>query len=239
MAWSASRVASRVAVVAVLAAGGLLFATSAQTSHGTNLRTDSGDLGDLIRERSQQVEAQAAEVSRLRGEVETLTARVGGDPAPDAAAQRLAAAAGTEAVTGPGVRVTLDDAPRGELRPAGAAPDDLVVHQQDLEAVINALWASGAEAVEVMDQRLVSTSAVRCVGSVLILQGRTYSPPYTVSAIGDPARLQTGLEDSSSVAVYRQYVAAYGLGYEVQTSTDLTFPAFDGPLDLEYVRSDS
>ena len=67
--------------------------------------------------------------------------------------------------------------------------DDVVVHQQDVQGVVNALWRGGAEAMMVMDQRIISTSAVRCVGNTLILQGRVYSPPFTVTATGDPALL--------------------------------------------------
>ena len=90
-------------------------------------------------------------------------------------------------MTGPGLVVTLDDAQRdpGSPLPPGVTPDDLVVHQQDLQAVVNALWAGGAQGVQVMDQRLVSTSAVRCVGNTLILHGRVYSPPFVVKAVGD------------------------------------------------------
>ena len=62
--------------------------------------------------------------------------------------------------------------------PEGVGVDDIVVHQQDVQAVVNALWSGGAEAMMVMDQRLISTSAVRCVGNTLILQGRVYSPPF-------------------------------------------------------------
>src|SRR5690606_41737436 len=68
-------------------------------------------------------------------------------------------------------------------------PDCLVIHQQDLQAVVNAMWQGGAEGIQVMDQRLISTSAVRCVGNTLILQGRVYSPPYTITAVGDPGQL--------------------------------------------------
>ena len=73
------------------------------------------------------------------------------------------------------------------------SPNDLVIHQQDLQAVVNALWVGGAEGIQVMDQRLVSTSAVRCVGNTLVLQGRLYSPPYTVTAVGDPEALHAAL----------------------------------------------
>ena len=58
--------------------------------------------------------------------------------------------------------------------------------------MVNALWQGGAKGIKVMDQRLISTSAVRCVGNTLILQGRVYSPPYKVTAVGDPERAQEG-----------------------------------------------
>ena len=77
-----------------------------------------------------------------------------------------------------------------------------------------------------MDQRVISTSAVRCVGNTLILQGRVYSPPYVITAIGDLDRLQRGARRRPAVAIYRQYVDAVGLGYDVQTRARPTFPAY-------------
>ena len=221
----------RLAVAAVFVLAGLLFATSAQTSRGSDLRSENADLGSLVAQRSRDNEQRSAQVSALRGEVEALSRAAGpgsaavDDPLRDAA---LGTASGALAVTGPGVTVTLDDAPTDRPRPAGAAPDDLVVHQQDVEAVVNALWAGGAEAMVIMDQRIVSTSAVRCVGNVLVLQGRTYSPPYRISAVGDVDALRAGLAASAAVSVYRQYVSAYGLGYDVSEADDLQLPAFDG-----------
>ncbi|WP_432573095.1 DUF881 domain-containing protein [Kineococcus sp. SYSU DK005] len=232
----------RAAVAAVFALAGLLFATSALTSRGTDLRSETADLGALVAERSRLNEQRAARVGDLRAEVDELSRAAAPadrsleDPLDDAA---LGTASGALAVTGPGVTVTLDDAP-DDVRPAGANPDDLVVHQQDVEAVVNALWAGGAEAMSIMDQRVVSTSAVRCVGNVLVLQGRTYSPPYAVAAIGDPAALRAALEASAQVAVYRQYVAAYGLGWSVDAregADGLVLPAFDGSTALAAARS--
>ena len=94
--------------------------------------------------------------------------------------------------------------------------DVLVVHQQDLQAVMNALWAGGAEAMELMDQRVISTSAVRCVGNVLRLHGRLYSPPYEVRAIGNPADLRTALTASPAVQSYVRDAADVGLGWSVR-----------------------
>ena len=121
-------------------------------------------------------------------------------------------------VHGPGLTVTLTDAPRdanGRF-PRDASPDDLVVHQQDIQAVLNALWTAGAEAIQMQDQRIIATSAPRCVGNTLLLNGRTYSPPYTITAIGDATAMQASLAAAPLVILYKQYVVRFGLGYTEQ-----------------------
>jgi uncharacterized protein YlxW (UPF0749 family) len=121
--------------------------------------------------------------------------------------------------------------------PPGVTLDSYVVHQQDVQAVVNALWAGGARAMQLQDQRVIATSAVRCVGPLLILQGRTYPPPYRITAIGDPRRLQEALASSQAVATYRDYVDYIGLGYEVTVRERVTVPAYSGPLKLHYARA--
>ena len=67
-----------------------------------------------------------------------------------------------------------------------------------------------------MDQRIIATSAVRCVGSTLLLHGQVYAPPYTVTAVGPTDRMQRALEVSPRVAIYRQYADLLGLGFDVE-----------------------
>jgi uncharacterized protein YlxW (UPF0749 family) len=231
-------------VPVVLAVGGLLMATSAQTARGTDLRSERRtDLADLVRAQEERAEAAQRAVQQLRADIDRLTAQQAQANAPVAAARAsgdaLAPEAGLTAMSGPGVVVTLDDAQRdpGTPLPAGVTPDDLVVHQQDLQAVVNALWAGGAEGVEVMDQRLVSTSAVRCVGNTLLLHGRVYSPPFTVSAVGDSRRLDAALQASPQLVTYRGWVDAVGLGYQVSTHQDLDLPAYSGDLALVHAEA--
>ena len=111
-----------------------------------------------------------------------------------------------------------------------------MVHQQDVQGVVNALWRGGAESMQIMDQRVVSTSAVRCVGNTLILQGRVYSPPFTITAIGDQEDLQAALDEDPAVSVYKQYVDAVGLGYEVEHDDETELPPFDGRTTLDHAR---
>ena len=135
-------------------------------------------------------------------------------------------------VTGPGVTVRLDDAPP-DTRREDAEADILVVHQQDLQAVMNALWAGGAEAMMLMDQRVISTSAFQCVGNVLKLHGRVYSPPYVVRAIGNPDDLRKGLNASPAVQLYLRDAAEVGLGWSVTDADEpLELPAYSGATEL-------
>lgn len=102
--------------------------------------------------------------------------------------------------------------------------------------MVNALWQGGARGIQVMDQRLISTSAVRCVGNTLILQGRVYSPPYKVTAVGDQGKLKQALNDSTAIQNYLLYVKAYGLGWKVDENEAVTLPGYSGTVDLHYAQ---
>ncbi len=226
-----------VPVVGVLA--GALFATSSQASQSGTLRSSATGLPDLIRSQTAKNARLAHQLSSLETEVDQLTkANAPGSATTDSLSNRadaLAGAAGRTAVHGPMIRVSLNDSPlRGDQIPAGFGVDDVVVHQQDVQAVVNALWRGGAEAMMLQDQRVVSTSAVRCVGNTLILQGRVYSPPYVVRAIGDIDRMQEALATDPAMVIYQEYVTTVGLGYDVTTEDDARFPAYGGSIVPKY-----
>ena len=232
--------ARRAAVFMVAASAGLVLVAGAATARGTDLRAGNrGDLESLIRAGERRGDQVQAQVDQARQQVDALTADlgVGNGGQVDRQAQALAPVTGAAAVTGPGVRVTLDDADPTSAahRPSGLGPDDLVVHQQDVQAVVNALWRGGAEGVQVMDQRLLTTSAVRCVGNTLILGGRVYSPPFTVTAVGDPERLTRALDAEPRVQLFREYVDIAGLGYDQKKLGRVTLPPAV-PMALSYAR---
>ncbi|MEU3284400.1 DUF881 domain-containing protein [Streptomyces longwoodensis] len=233
----------RVLTVAVFALAGLLFFTSFNTAKGTNLRTDTSllKLSDLIQERSRKNGELDESNAALRDEVESLAERDDGrSKAEDDKLTALEHTAGTQKLKGRAITVTLNDAPPDATAKLPGypepQPDYLVIHQQDLQAVVNALWQGGAQGIKVMDQRLISTSAVRCVGNTLILQGRVYSPPYRIQAVGDPEKLQKALADSPAIQNYMVYVNVYGLGWKVTEDGTVTLPGYSGTVDLHYAR---
>jgi uncharacterized protein YlxW (UPF0749 family) len=224
-----------VSIGLVMALSGALFTANARLARGTDARQPQ-DLAGLQANEDARRERLADQVADLRTRVDDLTQQqTDAGLEWQSAGQAFDIASGKIAVTGSGITVSLDDAPADGPRPAGTGPDDLVVHQQDLQAVINALWAGGAEAMALMDQRVISTSAFQCIGNVLSLQGRRYSPPYVVTAVGDPADLLAALDADPAVRAYRSWVDAVGLGWEVGRPTaDLEVPAYDGSVDMRY-----
>jgi uncharacterized protein YlxW (UPF0749 family) len=239
---------TRAVVLRLLSAGvfvlaGLLFWTSFDTAKGVNIRTDDPllRLSDRIQEKSENNRTLESELSGIRADVDRLAHRDSGvGAATRSRLDRLAHAAGTKPLTGSAVSVTLNDAP-GDATPLlpgvpDPQPNDLVIHQQDLQAVVNALWNGGATGIQVMDQRLISTSAVRCVGNTLILQGRVYSPPYKITAVGDRGKLHKALDTDPAIQNYRQYVDAYGLGWKVEDDSSATLSGYSGTVDLHYAK---
>jgi uncharacterized protein YlxW (UPF0749 family) len=233
----------RVLTAGVFALAGLIFFTSFNTAKGTNIRTDTSllKLSDLIQERSRENGELDESNGTLRQDIDSLAER--DDGSTKAEDDRLAAlekSAGTEELTGQALSVTLNDAPPDATAKLPGypepQPDYLVIHQQDLQAVVNALWQGGAQGIKVMDQRLISTSAVRCVGNTLILQGRVYSPPYKITAVGDPEKLRTALTASPAIQNYMVYVNVYGLGWKVEEDGRVTLPGYSGTVDLQYAQ---
>lgn len=230
----------RAAVPVVCLVAGLGFATSARDSGGTDLRAPGVvDLAGTVRTAEDRVKLADEQAKSLQAEVTRLTALAGrGDSAvarEQAKAAPLRVPGGLTAVRGPGVEVILDDAP---AQPAGGDvdPNQLVVHQSDLQAVVNSLWSGGAEAMTIAGQRVIATSAVRCVGNTLLLNGDVYSPPFRVAAIGPSATMLDRLDSSPGVKLFREAAGYYGLGYTVETNSELRLPAYTGPLTLTHAK---
>jgi uncharacterized protein YlxW (UPF0749 family) len=225
-----------------LLAGALLATTHSVSGGGEIRRSDAPRLVDLVREAQQSVDRLSAKRDALVGQVDTAKGGPSGGDAAVAAlrdkAAPLAATAGLAPMHGPGLVVTLTDAQRdanGRF-PRDASPDDLVVHQQDIQAVLNALWNGGAEAIQMQDQRLIATSAPRCVGNTLLLNGRTYSPPYTITAIGDIAPMQAALAAAPLVTLYKQYVVRFGLGYTEEPRPQVQVAGYTEPVRVHYAQ---
>ncbi|SNS11510.1 Uncharacterized conserved protein YlxW, UPF0749 family [Geodermatophilus pulveris] len=229
----------QVAVAAVMVVAGLLAAvTYTQAAAGAQGREQvrAALVGDIQRE-SEATDALAAELAAARAELtaardDALAASAVGTRALD----RLDAAeeaAGVRPVTGPGLLVTLADAePDADADPVGgtAEPDPRgLVRDGDLQLVVNALWAAGAEAVAIDGQRLGPTSAIRFAGEAVLVDFRPVTNPYLVSAVGDPATLRERFLTSPEVGALAAISESFGLRFEFAQEDELSLPAASPP----------
>jgi len=231
----------RVATIGAGLACGALFAVSALKSEGTDLRPGRyTDLSALVRTESKQYDALRDRVARLNDEVAALTGAVDDNDVTRLRkeARALEIPAGLDEVRGPGVTVVLSDAPEEVAESSEEDPNRLVVHQQDIQAVVNALWKGGATAVTIQGQRVVSTTGIKCIGNSVQLQGVPYSQPYTISGIGDPSALAASISTDDYLSLYRADSARpdVAVGWAETIETDLVAPAYDGLLDITYAQ---
>jgi uncharacterized protein YlxW (UPF0749 family) len=231
----------RLATPVAFVGAGALLVTSAVNSAGTDLRPSQyADLADLAEQETDRVAELQDQVAELSSDIEELSSGHGSGVMERVQEDidALAGPAGLTPVQGPGLTVTLDDAPESVRETVGKEDEqETIVHQQDIQAVVNAMWAGGAEAMTLQGQRVVSTTGIKCVGNTVLLHGVTYSPPYVVSAIGDVEGMQERLATSPYIAAYLTAVAEWRLGWDVDTEESIEAPAYSGPADMRYAQS--
>ena len=235
-----------VAVFVVVALTGFLLSTNVRVNRTADVTSDTAGLVEQGVDEANQLQQDVSDLTEqvanltdaLKADGSGATRRQGKDSSNVDSSLML------PALSGSGVTVTLDDSPLWENavnnNGTTANINDYVIHQQDVESVVNALWAGGADALMIMDQRVLFNSAVICSGNVLSLHGKKYSPPFTISAIGDPQRLRAALNDSEAITILKQYVTAFGIGYKVENAEGLQFPATAALLQqLKYATVDT
>ncbi len=219
---------------------GALFVASANTAGGTDIRGGRiTDLAGLAQAEADQLEELRNEQARLAAEVDTLSAQLTGSSSEVVdRARGLREPAGLAPVRGPGLTVTLADAPDAVIESVESVEEinNLVVHQQDIQAVVNALWAGGAEAMTVQGQRVVSTTGIRCVGNTVVLHDVPYAPPYVISAIGPTDQMLAAIDESPYIDFYLDVVEQYQLGWDLQLEDDLQMPGYVGSTALDHAR---
>ncbi len=124
--------------------------------------------------------------------------------------------------------ITLDDAPADALAARTTDVNQLVVHQQDIQAVANALWAGGAEAMTIQGQRVVATTGIKCVGNTVILHGVPYSPPYVISAIGPVDGMLESVDTSPYIELYLAAGRARAWAGRSARRARCELPGYDG-----------
>ena len=224
----------RVAAIVVsllMVAVGLTLSTALLAARQTvpeAQRTDDRLRSEVDR-RTRDTDAQARALDALTEQIAAARTSVSGQ----AGLTTLEQVVGAAVSRGPGFVVTVDDAParKPTVTSGGAEPaqvDDGRVRDRELQAIVNALWAAGAEGVAVNGQRLTPLAAIRSAGDAILVDYRPLSPPYRVMALGDPTTLESRFTASSVARQFRTYASVLGIGFSSATAESLTLPAGSG-----------
>jgi uncharacterized protein YlxW (UPF0749 family) len=212
--------------VVVFALFGVLVATAAvQTARTAGADESSHEnLVAQVNAGRQVLERSRTTLSSLRREVARAQrqndAAQGRELTAEQLVNRLGARLGTVSVTGPGVKLVVDDAP-------DPTSDQQIVLDSDLRDIANGLWQAGAEAISINGYRLTTTSAIRVAGSLITVNYENVVPPYTVLAIGDPNRLPARFVESTTGTIWLNNKETFGLRFEMNAEDALTLPSAD------------
>lgn len=230
----------QVALTAVALVVGFVFTVQSRTEQSieTGLQVSSGRLGEVAYRYRAEDERQTA----MRAEIADLRREIADDEQRAAADQRVTAslaaelgtlrtAAGLTALRGPGLAVTITDSRRA-LRP-GEDPNLVLIHYSDVRAVVNMLWAAGAEAVAVNEERIIATTGLSCVGTTILCNTRRMAPPYRVVAVGNQDTMMAAAQARGGIL---DQLRAFEFPVTVTTGTDLLVPAYSGGFVYRYAK---
>ncbi|MGQ9463574.1 MAG: DUF881 domain-containing protein [Candidatus Fervidibacter sp.] len=179
---------------------------------------------EQLREEVDKLRQQLRDYEQAMAEGKAATQRITSE------LNRLRILAGLTKVRGPGVIVWLTDAPKP---PLPEDPSSGIIHDVDLLLLVNELRNAGAEAISINNQRVVATTAIRCVGNLITVNGVTISPPYEVAAIGDPNKLKEGLMMPGGIV---EQLRALDIPVKVHQHQDVIIPSLSVTPRMEFAR---
>ncbi|HWR05715.1 DUF881 domain-containing protein [Sporomusa sp.] len=183
-----------------------------------------------VEDLSQRLSQTEKERDALINQVQELK-RTSGAEAASKEFEMVRMGAGVVAVEGPGIIVTIDDSKRPSK--PGENPNLYLIHDDDILKVINELWAAGAEAISINEQRLIASSEIRCAGPTLSVNNSRYSPPYEVSVIGEPTTLENALKMRGGVIETLQF---WGIQVTIKKQDGVKVPAYKGAFRFEFAK---
>jgi uncharacterized protein YlxW (UPF0749 family) len=189
------------------------------------------ELSVLLKVTEEERDSLIQEVSALRDKVAQMQAGRDQEQVLREELNKARVLAGLTEVKGPGVVIEMTDSQKAAQ--PGQDPNVFLIHDKDLQDVINAAFGAGAEALSVNGQRFVSRTEVVCAGNVIMINGVRVAPPFKILAIGDPAVLENGLNIRGGVVTNLQF---WGIDVKVKQEQEIIVPAFQGALDFKFAQ---
>ncbi len=145
---------------------------------------------------------------------------------------RLRMASGLVPLRGKGIIITLSDSDK-KLK-SYEDPVFYIVHYDQLELLVNELWAAGSEAVSINNYRIGNTTGFSCAGTTILVDTKRIAPPFEISAIGDPKNLKNALMMPGGFV--EQQILSFNLRFSIETADEIEIPAYKGSISFDYAE---
>ncbi len=203
----------------------VVFQLRTESQIGQNLPTRRvNELAEIFKKQALQIKKYEREIQDLRKQLN--------DYDRDREIIRLKMAAGLLPLTGKGIRITLGDSTKKLTQYDD--PVFYIVHYDQLELVINELWAAGAEAVAVNGYRVSNTTGISCAGTTILIDTKRLAPPYIIEVIGDPVNLHHALMMPGGLV--ENQIKSFNLTFEIQPMDEVSIPAYKGGISFQYAK---
>lgn len=224
---------------------GLLFSRvlpgGAQAQADTRLKNQT--LVETITQLEKEISGMEKELSALREETEQLQNNQAGGKSVSSSMQSdielQQSLAGLTELRGPGIKITLDDNTTGATaakvkNPEDYRPNDYIIHDKNLLYLLNELREAKVEGISINNQRIIASSDIRCVGTVIMVNSTRLAPPFEICVIGNAEKLKEAVEQSREYL----YLKEKKFPIKLEVSDNLLLPAFPGSYNLKYMTPD-
>lgn len=144
--------------------------------------------------------------------------------------EQINAIGGLTNLKGEGITITLEDA---EILDPNLLAEDQIVHDTDILKVVNELRASGSEAISINEQRIINTTAIRCVGPTILVNDVKIGAPFVIKAIGNSDTLYSGMNLTGGIL---SVLKNYNIKVEIKQNTEIQIPKYEGAVILKYAK---
>ena len=138
-------------------------------------------------------------------------------------------------VEGKGIELTVKDDPNVTRENIGIFDDisSHIVHDGDLRRIVNELKNAGAEAISINGQRIVTTTAITCIGNVIKINDEKVSSPFVIKAIGFPESMETALNRAGG---YLDYLNDDGIVTSIKKLDNVKITKYTGVISAKYMK---
>jgi len=211
---------------------GALFTSNLKTHlHENPMAARNKTLVNVIKTQDQKIAELESEIKSIREKIQKYqtakTAQTGLEPL-QKELERLQFLAGLTAVEGPGIEITLKDQEKAKTAKESEV-DFYIIHYTDILYIVNDLRAGGAEAISVNGERVVSTSDIRCAGVFITVNLNRLAPPYKISAIGNPDKLEESVRAGEYTILEQSHFPV-----TLEKRNDIFIPEYKGSYTFNY-----